>query len=127
MTVAYRAYLAAYDNHETRLQGMMNALHGPRLSACLYMYHIQLKAYYWFEQASSHVATGGLPPPPSFDSGLMRLREERNLNWLPNFNDVIQLKALVRAAPRGPPAGRGGGGDGVPGPDRPPRGGRVVN
>jgi len=63
LTEAHDSFLKRYEAMETRLRSGLQRKCGERLAAVLFVCHIQLKLYNWFESQMEHGSCACIPAP----------------------------------------------------------------
>lgn len=87
---------------ETRLRAGLQCEHGERLSAVLFVHHVQLKLHNWFE-AQMEFGSPEAMASPRFESGLEIFSEGGATYWMPMGEDVELIKPLASARSRPSP------------------------
>ena len=120
----YGEFLKHYDRVEARLSNAMTKQLGPNAAPAVFLFHVHLMWYNWFQEQTALTTTHGVDPP-DFMQGLKAYQLTMMLNWLPNVAEVDELAPLlgspaaapshstnvggVRAAAAGGRQARGGG------------------
>jgi len=107
---AYQRGVNLYADKAIMIQEALDDRVGERLGPGLFVYSFQIKLKGWFENQWGSREQFRVP---DFEDGLWRYLLERNLEWLPSYQEIPELVHLSRpVAPELAPAPSGAGGSG---------------